>query len=170
MMEFEKVVNEKDVLWFEFTCPFCSRSYRINKTWERVDGGSTCMYDYPDDNLPDDLDHCQHLMSWDNSEGGSDYNCEINELELLTRMSDLPFRVWDVLQEVVNNDGLPEGCEVGIRAFYVNSYIVFIFCNDPQTLAHVVLEKTKEHIRRYNDLYSLDADDLERYSEILVPE
>ncbi|MDF1531302.1 MAG: hypothetical protein P1P72_03125, partial [ANME-2 cluster archaeon] len=101
-MEFEKVVNEKDVLWFEFTCPFCSRSYRINKTWERVDGGSTCMYDYPDDNLPDDLDHCQHLMSWDNSEGGSDYNCEINELEFLTRMSDLPFRVWDVLQEVVN--------------------------------------------------------------------
>jgi hypothetical protein len=58
----------------------------------------------------------------------------------------------------------------GIRAFYVNSYIVFIFCNDPHTLADVVREKTKEYIRRYNDQYCLDADELERYSEILVPE
>ncbi len=167
-MEFEKAVNEEDVLWFEFTCPFCSRSYRINKTWELVEGGSTCIYDYPDDNIPDD--HCQHLVLWGNAEGGSEYNYEISELEFLTRMSGLPFRVWDVLQDVVNNNDLPEGCEVGIKAFYVNSYIVFIFCNDPQTLAHVVLEKTKEYIRRYNDQYCLDADDLERYSEILVPE
>jgi len=167
-MEFEKDFNTKDVLWFEFTCPFCSRVYTINKTWNLVDGGSECIYDYPDDALP--MDGCQHLISWDNAAGGSEYNREISELEWLTRMSDLPFRVWDVLQEVVNKDDLPDGCEVGIRAFYVNSYIVFIFCNDPHTLADVVREKTKELIRRYNDQYCLDADEFERYSEILVPE
>jgi len=72
--------------------------------------------------------------------------------------------------EVVNNDDLPDGCEVSTRAFYVNSYIIFIFCNDPHTLADVVQEKTKEHIRRYNDQYCLEADDLERDSEILIPE
>jgi len=154
------------VLWFEFTCPFCSRSYRINKTWELVEGGSTCMYDYPDDNIPDD--HCQHLVSWDNAAGGSDYNSDISELEWMTRMSDLPFRVWDVLQDVVNNNDLPEGCETGIRAFYVHSYITFIFTNNPSAFARVVREKTEQYIREYNNRYSLAEDDRQRYSEILV--
>jgi len=164
-MEFEKVFNTKDVLWFEFTCPFCSRVYSINKTWNLVDGGSECIYDYPDDS-----NRCQHLITWDNAAGGCKYPDVIEDLEWFTRMSDMPFRVWDVLQEVMNTDDLPEGCKVGIRAFYVDSYIVFIFCNDPHTVADVVREKTKELIRRYNDKYCLDADELERYSEILVPE
>ncbi len=47
------------------------------------------------------LDNVQLELEWD------------DDLEWFTRMSDLPFRVWDVLQEVVNNDYLPEGCEVG---------------------------------------------------------
>ena len=104
------------------------------------------------------LDNVQLELEWD------------EDLEWFTRMSDMPFRVWDVLQEVVNNDDLSDGCEVSIRAFYVNSYIIFIFCNDPHTLADVVQEKTKEHIRRYNDQYCLEADELERYSKIVIPE
>lgn len=43
------------------------------------------------------------------------------KLEWFTRVSGLLFRVWDVLQEVVNNDELPENCEVRIRAFYVRT-------------------------------------------------
>ena len=131
-MEFEKVFNTKDVLWFEFTCPFCSR-YSINKTWNLVDGGSECIYDYPDDS-----DRCQHLITWDNAAGGCEYPDVIEDLEWFTRMSDMPFRVWDVLQEVVNNADLPDGCEVGIRAFYVGSYIIFIFSNDLElSLIHI---------------------------------
>ena len=86
---------------------------------------------------------------WDNSEGGTEYSEVISELEWLTRMSDLPFRVWDVLQEIVNNNELPEGCEVKLRAFYFYSYIVFLFGNNPEKLADVVREKTEEYIQKY---------------------
>ena len=84
--------------------------------------------------------------------------------------------LWIVVMEIperfeqINQPGKEWISFIGIRAFYVHSYIVFIFCNDPHTLADVVREKTKEHIRRYNDQYCLDADELERYSGILVPE
>jgi len=162
-MQFEKISDTADVLWFEFTCPFCSRSYSINKTWERVDGGSECIYDYLDDS-----DRCHHLIMWDNATGGCEYNYEIFEQEWITRMSDLPFRIWDVLQEIVNNNDMPDGCETGIRSFYVHSYIAFIFTNDPATLARVVRERTEQYIREYNARYSLAEDDRQRYSEILV--
>ena len=64
-------------------------------------------------------------------------------------MSDLPFRVWDVLQEVINCDELPEGCEVRIRAFYVNGYCAFVFGNDDEMLVDVVRKKTEGIIRDY---------------------
>jgi|GEM_PF-6707862 len=64
-------------------------------------------------------------------------------------MSDLPFRVWDVLQEVINNDELPEGCDVRMRAFYVNDHCAFVFGNDAEMLADVVWKKTEEYIRDY---------------------
>lgn len=82
-------------------------------------------------------------------------------------MADIPFRVWDIFNEVINNDDLPEGCDVQIRALYGYSYIVYIFCNDPDTLKKVVLEKTKEHIQKYYDKYGLSERDMERYAEIL---
>ena len=43
----------------------------LNKyqTWQRVDGGSECIYDYPDDS-----DRCHHLISWDNAAGGARYS------------------------------------------------------------------------------------------------
>jgi len=104
------------------------------------------------------------LILWDNNEGGTEFS---EKLEFFTRMADIPFRVWDVFQEVINNDDLPEGCEVRIRAFYGYGYVVYIFCNDPETLERVVFEKTKDHIRKYHDRYGLSEDDLKRYSEII---
>jgi len=43
----------------------------LNKyqTWQRVDGGSECIYDYPDDS-----DRCHHLISWGNAAGGPRYS------------------------------------------------------------------------------------------------
>lgn len=75
-------------------------------------------------------------------------------------MSGLPFRVWDVLQEIINTDDLPEGCEVRIRAFYVSDYIVFVFGNDAKALVDAVLEKCNEYIRNYNVQYPLDKEEL----------
>jgi len=72
--------------------------------------------------------------------------------------------------EQVNQPGKEWILFTDIRAFYVHSNIVFIFCNDAHTLADVVREKTKEHICKYNDQYCLDEDEFKRYSEILVPE
>jgi hypothetical protein len=82
-------------------------------------------------------------------------------------MSHLPFRVWDVLQEVINNNELPKNCEVRIRAFYVGAHIVFLFGNNTKALADIVLGKTKEYIRKYDKHYSLDEDDRERFAELL---
>ena len=67
-------------------------------------------------------------------------------------MSDLPFRVWDVLQEVINCDELPEGCDVRIRAFYVNGHCAFVFGNDAQMLADVVRKRTEGNIRDFQNL------------------
>ena len=143
-MQIVKISDTEETISFDFTCPFCSKTYTITKTWKLIKGGSTCLYDFPDED-----NYCQHLIMWDNSVGGTEYSEAISELEWLTRMSDLPFRVWDVLQEIVNNDELPEGCEAKLRAFYFCSYIFFVFSNNPEKLADVVREKTKEYICQY---------------------
>jgi hypothetical protein len=81
-------------------------------------------------------------------------------------MANLPFRVWDIFQEVINNE-LPESCEVRIRAFYVGAHIVIIFCTDPEVLSDIMLARTKEFIRKYDEQYSLEEGDKERFAEIL---
>lgn len=78
------------------------------------------------------------------------------------------FRVWDVLQEIINNDDLPEGYKIRFRAFYVNDYIVFVFWIDAQKLADFVLGKTIEEIRKYNSQNYLNEEDKERFKEILA--
>jgi len=56
---------------------------------------------------------------------------------------------------------------VRIRVYYGYGYTVYVFCNDPETLVDVELEKTKEHIQKYYVKYDLSEDDLERYAKIL---
>jgi hypothetical protein len=118
--------------------PFLFKKYIVKKT--RKD--SVCRYIFSNDE-----GCCEHLLLWESAEIGAELSDEITNLEWITRMSNLPFRVWDVLQEMINNDGLP--CEVRIRAFYVGDNIVFVFGNDAKALTDAVLEKTKEYIRGY---------------------
>ena len=61
-------------------------------------------------------------------------------------MSDLPFRVWDVLQEVINCDELPDGCDVRMRAFYENGHSAFVFGNDDEMLVDVVRKKMEGYL------------------------
>lgn len=77
----------------------------------------------------------------------------------------MPFRTWDLLQEIINNDELPENCEIRIRAFYISSYIVF--GDNPKALSEAVMEKTKEHIRKYASQYPLEDADRKRFAGIL---
>ncbi len=83
-------------------------------------------------------------------------------------MSDLPFRVWDVLQEMINNDELPEGCDVRIRAFYVNGHCAFVFGNDAEMLVDVIRKRTVGNIRDYGEKFGLSLNDKERFFKILA--
>lgn len=161
-MDFEKISNKENIISFNSTCPFCSKIYTVTKTWKYEIDKSTYIYD-----LLDFRNCCNHLLLWDSSETGFEHSEEISNLEWFTRMSNLPFRVWDVLQELINNNSLPEGCDVRIRAFYVSGYIVLIFGNNPKMLADIVLEKTKKHIRKYCIQYPSDKESSEQYSELL---
>ncbi len=162
-MELKRISESGNTLSFEFTCPFCPTKYKVEQVWKRRKNGSTCRY-----NLSDNADYCEHLLLWESSEFEMQYPDEIYDLDWLTRVSGLPFRVWDVLQEIINNDELPENCEVRIRAFYVSDFIVFVFGNDAKALAGAVLEKTKEEIRKYDEQYPLEEVDRERFAEILT--
>ncbi len=162
-MEFKQISESGNTLSFDFTCPFCSKKYTVEQVWKRRKNGSSCRY-----NFKEDEGVCEHLLLWDTLEVGGEYQHELYNLEWVTRMAHIPFRVWDVLQEVINNDELPENCEVRIRAFYVGAHIVFLFGNNPKALADMVLEKTKGYIQKYNKQYSLDEVDRERFAEILT--
>jgi hypothetical protein len=159
-MEFNRPYDFNEIITFDFTCPFCSKKYTVDKSLEVMEEGNIWKYDFPDSQ-----EHCEHILLYDSFEFGMIYADEIDDLEWFTRMSHLPFRVWDVLQEIINNDELPKGCEVRIRAFYVSDYIVFVFGNDAKALAHAVLEKTKEYIIKYNAQFPLDKEDYERFFE-----
>ncbi len=162
-MEIKRISESGNTLSFEFTCPFCSKKYKVEQAWKRKKNGSTCRY-----NFKEDEGVCEHLLLWDTLEVGGEYRPQLYDLEWVTRMAHIPFRVWDVFQEVINNDELPKNCEVRIRAFYVGAHIVFIFGNDPKALADIVLEKTKEYIRKYNKQYSLEEVDRERFVALLT--
>ena len=166
-MEFEEISDKKMTFGYTLTCPFCSAKYPVMKTITFAEGGAEHSYNYisPDSYRSISSNGgCGHLILWENEDEGIEFS---EKLEFFTRMADIPFRVWDIFNEVINNDDLPEGCDVQIRAFYGYGYIVYIFCNDPDTLEKVVLEKTKEHIQKYYDKYGLSERDLERYVEIL---
>ncbi len=160
-MNYKRISDSKDMLSFNFTCPFCSKKYSLEQVWNHEKTMNYCRYVFRDD-------CCEHLILWETYESGVKYSDEIDNLDWFTRVSGLPFRVWDILQEIINNDELPENCEVRIRAFYVADFIAFVFGNDSKALADAVLEKTKEEIRKYDAEYSLEEANRERFAEILA--
>jgi hypothetical protein len=159
-MDYTRISDSKDMLLFDFKCPFCSKNYTIKKVWKHGKKTSVCRYNFSEQ------DRCDHLLMWESTEFEMQYPDEIDNLEWVTRVSGLPFRVWDILQEIINNDELPQNCEVRMRAFYVSDFIVFVFGNDTKALVDAVLEKTKEEIRKYDAEYSLEEADRERFAEV----
>jgi hypothetical protein len=163
LMEFKRISDSGFTISFDSHALSALKKYNVEKSWKHRKNGSSCWY-----NFKEDEGICEHLLLWDTLEVGNEYQPQIYNLERATRMSHLPFRVLDVLQEVLNNDELPKNCEVRIRAFYFGAHVVFIFGNNPKALADIVLARTKEYIRKYDKQYSLEEADRERFVELLA--
>ncbi len=61
-MEFKRISDSGFTISFDFTCPFCSKKYNVEKSWKRRKNGSSCRY-----NFKEDEGICEHLLLWDTS-------------------------------------------------------------------------------------------------------
>ena len=129
---------------YNVTCPFCNQKYTTQASWEYRPHEYGCHYSFDEE---DDI-WCEHLLFWDNRAGGVESEI-ISNLDWYTRGTDLPFGIYDVFKEVVNNDDLPKECEVKIRTFYDDDYSVFVFGNKPETILETILDKTLEEIKNF---------------------
>jgi hypothetical protein len=75
-MEFKQISEHGITLSFDFTCPFCSKIYAVEKVCKSKKVTSTCRY-----NFKEDEGICEHLLLWDTLEVGGEYQPELYNLE-----------------------------------------------------------------------------------------